>query len=129
MPSQVRVRKRQFGCQKDISCSKTFDWLTDNLAQSACGRPEMRRSRNFHPRCNTMNSNCSAIDWPLSLNRSRTRKNGLSREARVLKLMGDRRVRFPRGIAGGVPLASGRTESSGLLPPAKSVMTRIDVQR
>ncbi len=34
-----------------------------------------------------MNSYCSAIDWPLSLNRSRTKKNGLSRDARVLKLM------------------------------------------
>jgi len=80
-----------------------------------------------------MNSYCSAIDWPLSLNRSRTEKNGLSRDARVLKLMRGWRVRLPRRIAGGVPLANGSTASSAPVastaPPSKSVMTRIDVQQ
>src|SRR5215470_12247967 len=87
----------------------------------------MRPPRAPHPRCNTMNSYCSAIDWPLSPS-WRTQKKALC-TTRVLKLIEDQRGRLLSHIPGGLPLASGKTESSNLPPLPKSVMTRIDVQR
>src|SRR4030088_3213831 len=101
--------------------------LASELAhQLAAGQNREMRRKKFYPRCNTMNSYCSARDWPLLwLSVSRTRKNGLSRDARVLKQMRLGRVRLPRRIFASLPLVNGTTVSSEELASPKAGIKRV----